>query len=214
MQSGAGDGILSAKRGRVMPKIVDPAAMQDRILDAAQRVFEDLGVHATTVSDIAEAAGLGKGTLYLYFDNKETLIAALARRIISRTVARLSAMAPATSLDGFVTKLGVAMQVPAAQASHVRLCFEVLGPGFTASRPGTGFGPGYDRAGQRFARQIKALQSLGEVAPHHDANACGRALVAMIEGMVMHRGLFDLSPRRYRAMVRQALVLFRAGLKN
>jgi TetR/AcrR family transcriptional regulator, fatty acid metabolism regulator protein len=44
------------------------------ILDAALRVFAKHGFAAARVSDIAAAAGVGKGTVYLYFESKEDLL--------------------------------------------------------------------------------------------------------------------------------------------
>jgi AcrR family transcriptional regulator len=46
---------------------------KDKILDAALDVFSEKGFHLATVDEIAERAGVGKGTLYRYFANKETL---------------------------------------------------------------------------------------------------------------------------------------------
>lgn len=52
---------------------------RERILDAALDVFSEKGYHQATVDEIAERAGLGKGTLYRYFANKETLFNELVR---------------------------------------------------------------------------------------------------------------------------------------
>jgi AcrR family transcriptional regulator len=52
---------------------------RERILEAALEVFSDKGFHLATVDEIAERAGLGKGTLYRYFANKETLFNELVR---------------------------------------------------------------------------------------------------------------------------------------
>jgi len=50
---------------------------QQEILLAARRVFFSKGIHLATVDDVAAAADLSKGSIYLYFDNKETLLAHL-----------------------------------------------------------------------------------------------------------------------------------------
>jgi len=52
---------------------------QEKILDAALEVFSHKGFHVATVDEIAERAGVGKGTLYRYFSNKETLFNELVR---------------------------------------------------------------------------------------------------------------------------------------
>ncbi|GKT08232.1 TetR/AcrR family transcriptional regulator [Desulforhabdus sp. TSK] len=55
------------------------ASTKDKILDAALHVFSEKGFHPATVDEIAERAGVGKGTLYRYFANKETLFNELMR---------------------------------------------------------------------------------------------------------------------------------------
>ena len=52
---------------------------KDRILGAALEVFAEKGFHLATVDEIAVRADLGKGTLYRYFANKETLFSELVR---------------------------------------------------------------------------------------------------------------------------------------
>lgn len=43
------------------------------IINAAEKVFSEMGFEDSTMSDIAEKAELSKGTLYLYFKSKEEL---------------------------------------------------------------------------------------------------------------------------------------------
>lgn len=45
-----------------------------RVLDAALRVFAARGYHGTSVPEVAEAAGVGTGTLYHYFEHKQELV--------------------------------------------------------------------------------------------------------------------------------------------
>lgn len=46
---------------------------RQEILDAAETVFFSKGLHQATMDEVAEAAELSKGTLYLYFKSKEEL---------------------------------------------------------------------------------------------------------------------------------------------
>ena len=59
------------RRGRGRPLVDDKRRI---ILDAALRVFAAKGYHGTAVPDVAAAAGVGTGTLYRYFANKEALV--------------------------------------------------------------------------------------------------------------------------------------------
>jgi AcrR family transcriptional regulator len=77
-----------------------PAAGQDpvkrqQILDGAKRVFLKLGFEAASMNDITQEAGVSKGTIYVYFDDKEALFAALIDRERSSILARVGA-----TLDG------------------------------------------------------------------------------------------------------------------
>jgi AcrR family transcriptional regulator len=54
----------------------DPAKRQ-QIIDGARRVFIDKGFDAASMNDITREAGVSKGTIYVYFANKEELFEAL-----------------------------------------------------------------------------------------------------------------------------------------
>lgn len=56
------------------PKIVDKAKRRKELALAALDVFAENGFAQTSVQQIAEAVGVGKGTLYEYFDSKDDLI--------------------------------------------------------------------------------------------------------------------------------------------
>lgn len=49
------------------------------ILEAALGLFSSKGFHETTMEEVAQAAGVAKGTIYLYFQSKEHLLLALKR---------------------------------------------------------------------------------------------------------------------------------------
>jgi TetR/AcrR family acrAB operon transcriptional repressor len=55
-----------------------------RILDAAAELISHYGYDKTTVSDIASAAGVSKGAIYLHWDGKESLFEALLQRELGR----------------------------------------------------------------------------------------------------------------------------------
>ncbi len=59
-----------------------------QILDAALIVFAQKGYFTARVSDIAGTAGVADGTIYLYFKNKEDIIASLFAHVIESHMAR------------------------------------------------------------------------------------------------------------------------------
>lgn len=67
------------------PQVGRPAAGEDpvkreQILDGALSVFMQMGFDAASMNDITREAGVSKGTLYVYFKNKEDLFAAIIER--------------------------------------------------------------------------------------------------------------------------------------
>ncbi|MBN2031381.1 TetR/AcrR family transcriptional regulator [bacterium] len=54
-------------------KEMEKEARKKDILEVATKLFSEKGYHEVKVDDIAEKVGLSKGTIYLYYKNKETL---------------------------------------------------------------------------------------------------------------------------------------------
>ncbi|WP_294966581.1 TetR/AcrR family transcriptional regulator, partial [Sulfurimonas sp.] len=57
-----------------MAIIVDKIQKRKDIALACQDIFIQKGINDLTVSQIAKAAGVGKGTIYDYFKNKEDIV--------------------------------------------------------------------------------------------------------------------------------------------
>ncbi len=67
-----------------MPKVVDEQmreATRQRIIHEAAGEFARLGFDQANINTIAELAGIGKGTIYLYFENKRELFLTMLRYI-------------------------------------------------------------------------------------------------------------------------------------
>lgn len=54
---------------------------REEILASAARLFAETGYHATTIDDVAERAGVAKGTVYWYFRSKKALFLAVLRSV-------------------------------------------------------------------------------------------------------------------------------------
>jgi AcrR family transcriptional regulator len=61
------------------------------ILDAALKVFAHKGFAAARMEDIAKEAGVTKGTIYLYFENKEAVFKQLVREAVGTTITNVTA---------------------------------------------------------------------------------------------------------------------------
>ena len=77
-----------------MPKVVDEQmreATRRRIIREAASEFARLGFDQANINVIAEQAGIGKGTIYLYFENKRDLFLAMLRHIAQTQLASIRA---------------------------------------------------------------------------------------------------------------------------
>ena len=65
-----------------------PEERPKQILDAALAVFAERGLAAARLEDIAKRAGVSKGTIYLYFANKEELFRGVVRSTVIEIIER------------------------------------------------------------------------------------------------------------------------------
>ena len=95
-------------------------ARPGEIVAAALACFAERGFAATRLEDVARRAGVTKGTLYLYFPNKEELFKAVVRQAVVPNIALGEALVADSAepapvvLEQLVARLSVAMVAPAS----------------------------------------------------------------------------------------------------
>ncbi len=75
----------------------EKARRKEQILQAARATFAETGWHRATVDSVAERAQVGKGTIYLYFESKEAILAELVLQALAELAARLRLASEACS---------------------------------------------------------------------------------------------------------------------
>jgi TetR/AcrR family transcriptional regulator len=75
--------MAKATRPGSTAKIRDAGRSRKAILDAAERLFAERGFDATSLNDIAAAAGLSRGTPSYFFGSKERLYEAVLERVFA-----------------------------------------------------------------------------------------------------------------------------------
>ena len=96
-----------------------------KILRAAAELFATQPFHKVLLSDVAEAAGVGKGTLYLYFKNKENLYVSLIYSGFSAVVDHLKEQLDKENQNP-VEKLRVVIHETVTFAFHNPHLYEVM----------------------------------------------------------------------------------------
>lgn len=75
------------------PLTMRGARTRQAILDAAERVFAELGYHDASIVKMTEAAQVAQGTFYLYFESKQQVFDELVRDLNRRVRRAMSAHA-------------------------------------------------------------------------------------------------------------------------
>ena len=104
---------------------------EQRILDAAADLFVHYGYDKTTVSDIARAAGVSKGAIYLHFESKDALFEGLLMREVmayqTRWLALIEADPKGGTIGGMYKNVLYALNSSAFMAAMFRQDSRVLG---------------------------------------------------------------------------------------
>jgi AcrR family transcriptional regulator len=102
---------LSSVPENVLPDVADarrrrdPEARPQQILDAAFHEFAERGLAGARLDDIAKRAGVAKGTIYLYFPNKEALFREMVRGTLIAAIETAEQTRDETAGDSAETQL-------------------------------------------------------------------------------------------------------------
>lgn len=99
-----------------------------QILDGARTVFLAAGYDGASMGEIARAAGVSKGTLYVYFDSKEALFEALILAEKASLAETLFTFDPDdTDIPAVLTRLGMSFLAEMSQPRHISVHRMVIG---------------------------------------------------------------------------------------
>lgn len=82
---------------------------QDLILDSLQTLLKQKSIQNITVSEIAQAAGIGKGSIYYYFPSKEAIFDALVERNYKEPIETAESLSRQTNISPF-TRMAMIFQ--------------------------------------------------------------------------------------------------------
>lgn len=88
----------------------------DKILDALQTLLERKNIQNISVSEIAQTAGIGKGSIYYYFPSKDAILDALVERNYQKPLDTAKTLAQQTDIDPYTR---MAMLFQACRASSM-----------------------------------------------------------------------------------------------
>ncbi len=95
-----------------------------RLLEVGERVFLHKGVAGTTINEITEAADIGFGTFYSYFESKEQLATEVAEMVARREVEMLSTVRSADPAEAMASTLATIVRRDRASPQRTRFLIE------------------------------------------------------------------------------------------
>ncbi len=156
--------VLWAALAEADDSISIPDDVRDRILSAAEAVFVEAGIAATSVERIAAAAQVGPASVYRHFGNKLGLIRVLAERSPAHRAAREGRLTPGPDFEGVLIALATDL-LSTLQKKGRMLALAVLEmeefPEFYAAFAGR---PGRTR--QLLATYFRGLVEAGHLRSH------------------------------------------------
>src|ERR1700753_3613975 len=92
-----------------VPTAAEDSVKRRQIVEGARQIFLSKGFDAASMSDIARSAGVSKGTLYVYFDNKEQLFEAIVEEECLAHAEGVFTLDPKDhDVEAVLTRLGIA----------------------------------------------------------------------------------------------------------
>jgi AcrR family transcriptional regulator len=156
---------------------------RERIMRAARELFRKHGFQRTTISEIAERADVGKGTLFLYARSKEELLVMFFREDVGRSMDRgFNTVPDAPLIEQVMHVFGVMLEQNRRNLDLGRTFVKevpfVGGDRHAIAEVMSGF---YDR----MSMLIERAQARGEVAPAIAPRALAHNLFALYFFMLL-----------------------------
>lgn len=189
-------------RRLAMPKIVNREKKRSEIARKAIEILAKRGFQATTIQDIADAAGLGKGTIYHYFNTKEEILLAVSGEIF-REIER-SLGAALLRIDEPMEKLSALIEESLRVTEEVEYVFIVYTELWLMNMRNSHYGDFmrvfrclHNDLRDIVARLLEEGKKKGMVANDLDSDALAVYLITSWDGVIAHylmdKTNFDIS---------------------
>jgi AcrR family transcriptional regulator len=198
-----------------MPKIVDKKKKAEAISDAALKVFRQHGYNKSRMVDIAQMAGMGKGTLYEYFKDKADILRFAFDQYFSVfSEGILEAMREKTKpSEKILSLIDFALRHAAEWEDHCAIYVDYFGAARTEERKRFSLSGIYAEMKDILENLIRKAQAAGEIDAQFDPGAAAELLLSIYDGIILHKIFagqrinMDLIRKTAMAIVIQGLLI-------
>jgi AcrR family transcriptional regulator len=188
-----------------MPKVVKGYRKQamDTIMESASRLFFESGYQESSMDDIAREIGVTKGTLYLYFKNKEELLYEVCRRNTNLLEDNLDKMVTEDILESAKSFFKAELELP----EHLRFHWIfALGEINKNQRVRKILLESYENYVKIISSRLEVLKERGLISGDADTRKLSLTMIALHNGIMMSmmQGLSEAD----------ASEIFEAGIRN
>ena len=189
------------------------ADKRDRILKAAIRVFAKNGFYATRVSEIAKAAGVADGTIYLYFKNKDDVLITIFEDGIQQLLAILREVA--TSEQPFDERITRIIELQLGLLEEQRDLAEVITVNLrqSSSLLKQYAAPLFMEYIDVIAGLVREGQKEGAFRKDINARVVARSLFGALDAILLTWALGEADPASLRKAAAHCANLFLEGLR-
>jgi len=195
------------KKRQVARSPEDLAAKRDKILDAAMAMLLEKGFARTTMSDVAKAAGIGRGTVYWHFPSKDELFLAVVQRETDKVTSELEPLLamPMPAADKLELMITATFQMYGDVPHLFKAFLSILtGAGDELEQQLEGALAGIYRVYNGVvAELLEEGKADGTVRPELDSPVVAAAIVVLLDALYfqIHFGLIENDPPRLAAAV-------------
>lgn len=185
-----------------------------KILDALQTLLEDKDIKNISVSDIARAAGMGKGSLYYYFPSKDAILEALVERDYEKPLKTAKNLAGKSDISPF---------------TRMAMIFQACHNSSTQFRLGRNFAKAVSAPEQAFIHQKYMAYLISEMKPvlteiirqgieggeiHFDRPAALAEIVLIVLAVKLDNTVAPSTPEETEATILGLIALLEKGTEN
>lgn len=169
------------------PKTEKGQETLDRILEETERLFSEKGYYHTSIKDITDAAEVGTGTFYIYFDSKLSLYKVILEEYGKNIRQYIAKHVEGSTNRKEAERMGIEafINLVRKRPSMYNVIWQAL---YIDEQLFIDY---YKNFAERYVKQIKAAQEAGEIITEYDPEVLSYMLIGISNFIGLRYAIFD-----------------------